>query len=146
MLSMIAAAAVAAAAPQPVAWPAPAEVPRGPAVVRDGRDIGFFTAGALADKCNAAESSSLSYCFAYITAVHDTMRAYEIWLGQREFCVPGANAQGDLRRAFLTYLTAYPSNRTGQAASVIVVALKETYPCVDASVAKLAPAPKPKAK
>ena len=105
----------------------PAPPPASPSA--RGSDIGYFTAGNLADRC--ASSDGISYCFAYIAAVHDTMRAYEVWLDQKEFCPPAALAQGDLRRSFLTYMSAYPGNRGGQAASVIVVALKQTYPCID---------------
>ncbi len=95
-------------------------------------EIGYLTAAALAQRCQDSAPANITYCFAYIASVHDTMRAYEIWLGQREFCIPQANAQGDLRRAFLTYVSAYPQNSSGQAASVVVVALKQTYPCLDA--------------
>lgn len=115
--------------PPPAASPAPAPVPAPASPLARGSDIGYFTAGNLADRC--ASSDGISYCFAYIAAVHDTMRAYEVWLDQKEFCPPAALAQGDLRRSFLTYMSAYPGNRSGQAASVIVVALKQTYPCID---------------
>ncbi len=91
--------------------------------------IGYLTAGDLLTRCKDSASASISYCFSYIAAVRDTMRAYEIWLGQREFCEPGVLHQGDLRQAVMGYLSAYPSARTGQAASVVVVALKQTYPC-----------------
>ncbi|WP_411269207.1 hypothetical protein [Sphingobium sp. SCG-1] len=40
------------------------------------------------------------------------------------------------------FVSAYPSNRTGQAASVIVVALKQTFPCAP-DPAPVAPAPSP---
>lgn len=91
--------------------------------------IGYLTAGELADRCAMTDAAGVSYCFAYIAAVHDTMRAYELWLGQREFCVPAGTSQSDLRRAFVTYLSAYPAGRAGQAASVVVVSLKESFPC-----------------
>ncbi len=97
--------------------------------------IGYMTAGQLADKCNQSEAGSVDYCFAYIAAANDTARAYEIWLGQREFCAPQAIPQSDLRKAFLAYVAAYPDTRNGQAASVIVVALKETFPCGEAPAA-----------
>lgn len=91
--------------------------------------IGYLTAGELADRCSDSAPSSTTYCFAFITGVHDTAQAYEKWLDQREFCPAKGVAQADLRRAFLTYLVAYPQNRGGEAASVVIVALKETYPC-----------------
>jgi hypothetical protein len=91
--------------------------------------LGYLTAGELERRCNDAAPSSVSYCYAYIAAVHDTMRAYEIWLNQREFCLPQAVPQAALKRIFLTYLSAYPTNRTGLASSVVAVALKTSAPC-----------------
>jgi len=77
----------------------------------------------------AVPQADASYCFAYITGVHDTVRAYEAWLNQREFCVPRHVPQGDLRQAFIDYLRDKPSDLSGEAASVVVVALKIRYAC-----------------
>ena len=116
--------------PVPASAPPPPAEAEGPAARRaEATNIGFFTAQALADKCRDSSPAGISYCYAYITAVHDTMKAYEVWLNQREFCMAGDHAQGDLRRAFLTYLGAYPENGTGQAASVVAVSLRQTYVC-----------------
>lgn len=118
-------------APIPAPTPAPAPPPPAPPSAGTGEagNIGFFTAATLARRCQDSSPAAISYCYAYITAVHDTMKAYEIWLSQREFCIGGGNAQADLRRAFLTYLSAYPENGSGQAASVVAVALKQTFTC-----------------
>jgi hypothetical protein len=110
----------------------------------DATRLGYLTAGELADRCHESATASITYCFSYVAAVRDTIRAYEIWLNQREFCEVGRLSQGELRQAFLAYVGAYPSNRSGQAASVIVVALKQTYPCANPTVP--APAPKPAAR
>lgn len=128
-------ACTAFAQPSPTP-PEPAASPR-PSV----SSIGYLTAGDLLTRCKDSASASISYCFSYIAAVRDTMRAYEIWLGQREFCEPGVLHQGDLRQAVMGYLSAYPSARTGQAASVVVVALKQTYPCAGGSGTPPAAAP-----
>ncbi|BBD99700.1 hypothetical protein SAMIE_1032010 [Sphingobium amiense] len=129
MIASLVALAVAAATP-----PVPA-VPQTPPPAAAESELGYLTAAELERRCGAGGATAdISYCFAYIAAVHDAMRAYEVWLGLREFCAPPAVPQSDLRRAFLTYLSAYPSNRSGQAASVIVVALKESYPCRAAPV------------
>ena len=91
--------------------------------------IGYLTARQLTDRCSDNNAANSSYCFAYIAAVADTVRAYEIWLSSREFCLPGGTAQADIRRAFMAYLGAYPDQGSGQAASVVVNALKTSYPC-----------------
>lgn len=92
-------------------------------------DIGYLSAKQLSDRCSSAEPSSSSYCFAYLAAVTDSARAYEIWLSSREFCLPAGIAQSEVRRAFMTYVSAYPAQASGQAASVVINALKQTYPC-----------------
>lgn len=123
LLLVLVSAGVQAAQPQPPAPPAP--------VAKETQDIGYLTADRLAGQCTNAGSPDISYCFAYLAAVHDTMRAYEIWLGEKEFCMPANAPQSELKQTFLTYITAYPENRQGQAASVIAMALRQTYPCAD---------------
>ncbi|WP_294238798.1 Rap1a/Tai family immunity protein [uncultured Sphingomonas sp.] len=90
---------------------------------------GLFTANQLRDRCNASSAADISYCFAYVTGVHDSARAYEVWLGKREFCAPPRIPQGELRHAFLDYLTEHPGNGPAAAASVVVVAFKLRFPC-----------------
>ncbi len=91
--------------------------------------IGFISATNLAERCESSAASLVSYCFAYITGVHDTVRAYETWLRIREFCPPVTSSQADMRRAFLSYLKANPTSGAGEAASVIVLAFKEQFTC-----------------
>ncbi len=90
---------------------------------------GLFSASQLRQRCLSSVAADASYCFAYITGVHDTVRAYEAWLTLREFCVPRHVPQGDLRRAFMAYLADHPGDLAGEAASVVVVSLKIAYPC-----------------
>jgi len=113
--------------PKPVPTPSGSTQP----FVSSRPDIGFISAGALRDRCQSSASGLVSYCFAYITGVHDTVRAYETWLHFREFCPPYTGSQADLRRAFLTYLKANPAAETAEAASVVVLALKDQFACKD---------------
>lgn len=101
--------------------------------------LGFISAASLRDRCEATELGLVTYCFAYIAGVHDTVRAYETWLRFREFCPPIASSQADMRRAFVTYLKAHPDAASGEAASVIVLAFKDQFPCEEAT--KAAPRP-----
>ena len=89
----------------------------------------LFSAGQLKDRCESGSAADISYCFAYIVGAYDTVRAYETWLNLREFCVPAGISQGELRRAFLDYLNDKPGFRSGEAASVVVVSLKQRYAC-----------------
>lgn len=90
---------------------------------------GLFSADQLRKRCISNVPADASYCFAYIAGVHDTVRAYEAWLNLREFCAPRRVAQGDLRRAFMDHVAARPADLPGEAASVVVVALKARFPC-----------------
>lgn len=101
---------------------------------------GLFSAGQLKDRCESSSAADISYCFAYVAGAYDTVRAYETWLNLREFCVPSGISQGELRRAFIEYLNDKPGFRAGEAASVVVVALKQRYAC---PIATPAPAKRP---
>lgn len=98
---------------------------------------GLFSAGQLRDRCQSSVPADASYCFAYVAGVHDTVRAYEAWLNLREFCAPRHVPQGELRRAFIDYVSAHSDTTSGEAASVVVVALKVRYPCTSAPAAGL---------
>lgn len=119
-----------------VVAPAQSAPPRAPAAASTPLAGGLFSAGQLRQRCLSNAAADASYCFAYVTGVHDAVRAYESWLTLREFCAPRHVPQGDLRRAFMTYLNDHPNDADGEAASVVVVALKIAYPC---PILKLAP-------
>lgn len=131
--SLLAALIAGAAAVSAHAQEAPPRVPDARSAPLGG---GLFNADELRARCMSAVAADASYCFAYITGVHDSVRAYEQWLNLREFCAPSRVPQGELRHAFIDYLAEHPADRSGEAASVVVVALKSRYPCVSA------PAPK----
>lgn len=115
----------------PSAEPLPSATSAPETRARGMGDIGYLDGQELVARCSRSDPSSVSYCFAYLAAVTDSARAYEIWLGSREFCLPAGLAQSEIRRAFLSYVSAYPAQTGGQAASVIINALKQTYPCYD---------------
>ena len=95
-----------------------------------GPKFGFLTGKDLYKRCTESSPISGSYCFAYIAAVHDLARDYEVWLNVREFCVPAGVTQGDMRDVFLAFARRRPADLEGQAASVVLAALKERYRCI----------------
>ncbi|WP_315764591.1 Rap1a/Tai family immunity protein [Sphingomonas sp. Y38-1Y] len=127
LAALLAAALAGQTTPAPTPTPAPA-----PAT--------FLSAGNLLDRCKSNAVPDASYCFAYVAGVHDAVRAYESWLNLREFCTPAGTPQGELRSAFVDYLERNPGFASGEAASVVVVAIKTRYPCIGA------PPPKPPAR
>ncbi len=110
------------------------------ALATSAQGSGLFNAAALEQKCQSTVAADASYCFAYVVGVHDATRSYEAWLNLREFCTPPGIVQADLRRAFVEYMAENPGYRSGEAASVVIVALKKRYPC-----ATRKPSPSPSA-
>lgn len=94
--------------------------------------VGYMTGAELAAKCKDQSLDSVAQCFAYLAAVHDTVRAYETWLRIREFCMPAKIAQSDLRKTLVAYVESAPDAADGQAASVAIRAMKQQFPCPDA--------------
>ncbi|MBW4329905.1 hypothetical protein KY084_03325 [Stakelama sp. CBK3Z-3] len=95
-------------------------------------NAGFLTGTQLYRRCTEDAPTSGAFCFAFVAGVHDTVRAYETWLDMREFCPPEKISQGQLRDTFIDYAKAHPVTLNGQAASVLVAAFKEKYPCTAA--------------
>lgn len=98
---------------------------------RMGSSFGYLTGTELYRRCTDQSAAGLSYCFAYLAAVHDTVRAYENWLGFQEYCIPAQIAQADLKRVFLADARRYTFELRGQAASVVVNSLKRAYKCAE---------------
>lgn len=101
---------------------------------------GFESAGELLRKCRERSSFGRSYCFAYLAATADAARSYRVWIGAGDPCLPADLTLGRLADVFEAYLIANPSLTEAQAASVVVAALQEGYPC---PVPEPAPAPAP---
>lgn len=90
---------------------------------------GFQSAGDLLRKCRENSSFGRSYCFAYLAATADAARSYRVWLGSGDPCLPATLSLGRLADVFDAYLVANPSLTDAQAASVMVAALQEAFPC-----------------
>lgn len=105
--------------------------PNGEASAATASDLsfGYMTGAKLAEQCAAPSGFAMTYCFAYLAGVRDTTRAYEVWLGQPEFCAPATVTQIELRDVFNAFLAANPEYRSGQGASVSLAAFKAAYPC-----------------
>lgn len=98
----------------------------------------FYSAGDLKRDCTAP--SGIETCFAYLGAVRDTSDAYQQWMSFHEYCPPQAGlSKADLRDAIMRYLDLHTGNGDAQAASIIILALKERYPCNRTEFPKLAP-------
>jgi hypothetical protein len=90
---------------------------------------GFESAGELLRKCRQTSSFGRNYCFAYLAATADAARSYRVWLGSGDPCLPANLTLGSLTDIFEAYLVANPSLTSAQAASVMVAALQEAFPC-----------------
>ena len=90
---------------------------------------GFLSASALYEKCSGSSVHGQEYCYAYLAAVSDAGKAYQVWTNLRHLCLPAGTTQGELKDIFTSFLVQHPSRLRDQAASVVVVALQKKYPC-----------------
>lgn len=127
-LALMGAALLAASAGTPLA----AQAGRG-TVANEPVD-GFESAGELLRKCRENSSFGRSYCFAYLAATADAARSYKVWLGSGDPCLPPNLTLGQLADVFEAHLVANPSLTSAQAASVVVSALQEAFPCPAATL------------
>ena len=79
---------------------------------------------------DATELIDASYCLGLIQGVRDTQEfAVRTLSAQPAFCAPSTVRNGDLVRAAVSYMEANPDKlRLGQS-TVVILALRETYPC-----------------
>ncbi|HEX8217566.1 MAG TPA: Rap1a/Tai family immunity protein [Allosphingosinicella sp.] len=103
-------------------------------------DLGYILARDLVARCTAGTAFTADYCFGYIAAAHDTVRAYESWLNLRDICIPAGTPQSEIRDAVLAHLRDNPGDLDAQAASVVVVAMRSRFPCA-VPIAPPAPVP-----
>ena len=143
ILSLLALCALASGQAQaqtaPAAAPTEGKASEGKAYV--DTHLGYARGADVINRCIETSTDSASFCFAYIAAVYDRVRAYETWLSIREFCIPADTPQGELRDVVVAHIEAHPNDRLGQGASVVIRALKEHYPCAAAQADVPAPAP-----
>ncbi|MFO6448752.1 Rap1a/Tai family immunity protein [Erythrobacter sp. NE805] len=129
-LMLLAGTSLALLAPTGLA--AQTQAPPSPALDQPAEDdavAGFQSAGDLLHKCRQSSSYAKNFCFAYLAAVADATRAYTVWIGAGDTCLPARLTMGKLADTFEAYLIANPSQTEAQAASVIVASLQESYPC-----------------
>jgi hypothetical protein len=91
--------------------------------------VGFVHGSDLAARCGDNALQQSAFCFGFINAVYETVRAYETWLNIREICTPTNITLVDMRNAVVDHLKRVPSDGGGQGASVVLIALKEKWPC-----------------
>ena len=127
---------MALASPNPRTWAAPkgiVTIGLGLALVAAApparTSVGYLSANNLVARCTEDSVASASYCLAFIAGVRDAAIAYEIWNKRREFCMPPAASQIELRDVFLREARNDPVASAGQAASVVILALKKAFPC-----------------
>ena len=88
----------------------------------------FRTGSELLALCTGG-TATIGYCFGFVMGVLDTVKAYESWNKWREVCAPSGTTQGEYRDAVVTFLRANPNDLDGQAASLVVLALRDRFPC-----------------
>ena len=92
-------------------------------------DNGFLTGEELFRRCTDSSPSAGLFCFGYIAAINDSVKAYEHWLNIKEYCAPQTVSLSQLRDTFVDEGRHRPAALRGQAASFVVNAFKRRYPC-----------------
>lgn len=129
MLELLAVATAASAQPAPAPVDPVVPIAAPPRIDTEA----FQTGTALMGKCTGQSVHGLEYCFAYIAAVADTVRAYQVWLDLADVCLPAKLSQRQMSDIVVSYLTANPGQGKQQAASVVVLALAAKFPCKKAA-------------
>ena len=88
----------------------------------------FRTGNDLLTLCTGG-NATVGYCFGFVMGVLDAVKAYETWNNWREVCAPPGTSQGEYRNAVVTFLREHPRELDGQAASLVVLALRKRFPC-----------------
>jgi hypothetical protein len=90
--------------------------------------VAFDRGNQLLDECNPASgynSFASGMCIGYVTATVDTLS----FIPGMGFCLPLASTKGQIRDVVLKYLQDHPADRHSVAASLVTVALWESFPC-----------------
>jgi hypothetical protein len=88
-----------------------------------GNERGNF----LYAQCNGADAGGEPFCVGFISGVIDTV---EMAMDVKPYCVRGTGAtRGQLLDVFRKYLQENPQTRHESAAMLLVLALKQAFPC-----------------
>lgn len=85
--------------------------------------------------CSTAEASTVAYyadaasCLNYVVGVVDAVNSMLVPPAPRIWCAPSGVTSGQARDVAIRYVIAHPEKRHTLAASMIIVALHEAFPC-----------------
>jgi len=89
----------------------------------------LYRASDLLARCTSGFAADEGRCRGYISGVYDTVRAYEEWQSAREICTPSKVTDLELRNTFVDFVSSHPDDLQAQAASVVVLALRDKFSC-----------------
>ena len=92
-----------------------------------------FTSGNfLWDACQADEQKDPArsiFCTSYILGAGETFQALQVAKQIRYYCVPDKVENGQVIDVVKLYLRDHPENRQYSAPTLVMIALKEKFPC-----------------
>ena len=94
----------------------------------------YQTGNMLLDECKD-EGSSQMFCMGFVAGVADLAQGlqYTKILTNQVICIEPAVTQGQLRLVVIKYLDAHPAELHYPANSLVFSALREAFPCSEAS-------------
>ena len=100
----------------------------------------FYSGGDLFEQCGEALEASAgaeakqSHCFGYVAGVLDGIAVTldSLVVSAEYLCVPkGLITAEDVASIFFDYLSSHPQHREAAASSLVLVSLREAFPCGD---------------
>ena len=87
---------------------------------------------ALAMCRPSADSSDQLVCAAWVNGAQEGMVTMQIVTNQRFFCFPTGSTVGQYIDVFVAYLQAHPADRHNPSGALLLIALREAFPCPSA--------------
>ncbi len=100
-----------------------------PAILLAASGLYFETGESLYRKCIAEDVRERYYCYGFVSAVSDSVVSYKSVGAHQPVCIDTKLTRQDLRDTVVAYLRANPARRPLAASDLVIIALKEAYPC-----------------
>jgi hypothetical protein len=91
-------------------------------------ELGFETGNKLYANCLETDARRLD-CAGYVSGVSDTLTAMQSVSGREAYCPTVDVTRAQVRDVAIKYLAAHPEKRHYAAASLVMMALTEAFPC-----------------
>ena len=90
----------------------------------------FYTAGKILSYCESADVRKQDACTDYLAGISDATGQWVAWGDMsKRVCKPSGVNTRQLRKIYIKYANEHPENLHFAAASVVITAFTEAFPC-----------------